>query len=117
MWAVSHTINDAVAVVRTLIVALGGFCTVAATLLALWYLVPLRHKTTSGEPRLATLMLGFLMLSYAGLAALTTDHIYKHLIANDAPAWQLWTALLTFTSGVITLIFLIAVRVDRKVAR
>lgn len=104
---------EAVTVLRTLIVALGGFCAVAAVLLALWYIIPLRNRR-NGEPGLASLLLGLLMLSYAGLAALTTDHIYKHLIANDAPAWQLWSALGTFTLGVITLLSLVAVRVDRK---
>lgn len=116
MLANAHSAVEAIAVLRTLIVALGGFCTVAAVLLAAWYLLPLRRHD-GGEGRFATLLLGLLLLSYAGLAALTTDHIYKHLIANDAPAWQLWSALSTFTLGVVTLLSLLAVRVDRKTTR
>lgn len=38
------------------------------------------------------------------LALLTTEHIYSHLRAGTAPAWQLWSALIGFGLGAESLV-------------
>lgn len=104
--------TDADSVLRTLIIGLGGFATASSLMLALWNLWAWKRKTDGLA--FASLLLGLVLLSFAGLSALTTDHIYKHLLAREAAAWQLWLALASFTVGASALLCLLSVRFDRK---
>lgn len=97
-------------VLRTLIISLGGFCAGVAFIKALWRLAPWLHPRRRLHRELFNLFHGILLLSYAGLAVLTTDHIHQHLIDNDTPLWQLWIALLSFVLGSVSLVGLIATR-------
>jgi hypothetical protein len=82
--------SDADVVMRQLIVSLGGLCVGSALVFAWWHL-------RSGQPR--RFVTGMLLLSFVIIALLTTDHIYRHLVADDAPLWQLWGALIAFSIG------------------
>lgn len=104
--------TDADSVLRTLIIGLGGFSTVLALGLSAWNLWTW-HKFTNGRS-FASLLFGLVLLSFAGLSVLTTDHIYRHLLADEAAAWQLWLALASFTLGVAALLSLLSVRFDRS---
>lgn len=98
-------------VLRTLIVSLGGFCAGVAFVKALWRLSPWLHRRR--PRRLFDLFFGVLLLSFAGLALLTTDHIYQHLVADDTPLWQLWVALGSFAIGAVALVGLVATRSEK----
>lgn len=98
-------------VLRTLIVSLGGFCAGVAFVKALWRLSPWLHRRR--PRRVSDLFFGTLLLSFAGLSLLTTDHIYQHLVADDTPLWQLWVALGSFTAGAVALVGLIATRPEK----
>jgi hypothetical protein len=82
--------SDAEVVMAQLIVSLGGFALGSSLALA-W-----RHwRSRHADWPLTTMLL----LSFAGVVALTTDHVYRHLLADDAPLWQLWGALTAFSLG------------------
>lgn len=98
-------------VLRTLIVSLGGFCAGVAFVQALWRLSP--WVTRRGRVAGWDLFLGVLLLAFAGLAVLTTDHIHQHLVEDDTPLWQLWMALGSFTIGAVALVGMIATRATR----
>lgn len=91
-------VNDAGLVLRQLIVSMGGLCAGAALAFSVW-------NFRARQPR--RLMTAMLLLSYVGIAILTTDHIYRHLLADDAPAWQLWGALTSFALGGVSLVTLL----------
>lgn len=115
MFAANH-FADPAAVLRVMIVGLGGFTTATAVLLAGWNLRTWQ-RGRAHKRQFAALLLGLQLLAFAGLAALTTDHIYRHLIDQEAAAWQLWLSLLSFTVGAATLTALISVRFDRQTPR
>lgn len=106
--------DEASKVLRTLIVSLGGFCAGMAFVKALWRLSPWIHPKRHLYRQPANLFFGILLLSFAGISVLTTDHIYRHLLDNDTPLWQLWLALLSFTVGAVALVGLIATRPERQ---
>lgn len=112
MIAAAHG-ADAASVLRTLIVGLGGFATVSALILAGWNLWTWQRRADE-VASLAAFLFGALLLSFAGLCALTTDHIYRHLLADETAAWQLWLSLLSFTIGVLALLALLTTRFDRS---
>ncbi len=112
MTAAAEQFTDADSVLRTLIIGLGGFATATALLLAVWNLWTW-HKSGDGRS-FASLLFGLVLLSFAGLSALTTDHIYRHLLEREAAAWQLYLALGSFVLGAASLISLLSVRFDRS---
>jgi hypothetical protein len=93
--AVEVVVSDADVVLRQLIVSLGGLCVGSAVVFAIW------HARVRAPRRLAT---AGLLLSFAIIGVLTTDHIYRHLVEDDAPIWQLWGGLVGFTLGAVSII-------------
>ncbi len=87
--------TDADAVLRQMIIALGG-AAMGLAVIVLWAyrkVLPLARRATAVGAA----------LSYIVLAFLTTEHIHSHLEANDAPLWQLWGGLIGFVVGIVTL--------------
>jgi xanthosine utilization system XapX-like protein len=95
MMVAEIAVSDADVVLRQLIVSLGGLCVGAALVFAGWNLRRRRPRqvATAG-----------LLVAFAIVGVLTTDHIYRHLVADDAPAWQLWGGLIGFTVGAVSII-------------
>ena len=101
--------NEPAEVMSTLIVSLGGFCAGVAFVKALWRLSPWLYLSRRHRRRF-DLFFGVLLLSFAGLALLTTDHIYQHLVDDNTPLWQLWLALLSFVAGAVALVGILTAR-------
>lgn len=113
MMFTSQHFTDADSVLRTLIIGLGGFSATAALFMAFrnfrsW------KRLVDRQNALVSLLFGLVLVSFAGLSALTTDHIYKHLLSGEAAEWQLWLALTSFTVGAATLFVMLNLRFEQK---
>jgi hypothetical protein len=95
MMVAEIVVSDADVVFRQLLVSLGGLCVGSALVFAAWLLRQRRPRQVA----MAGLLIAFAMTS-----VLNTDHIYRHLVADDAPAWQLWGGLAGFTLGVASIV-------------
>jgi len=90
---------DAEAALRQFILALGGLRAIITMIYVVWYV---RHN------RSGRLVLLSWQVSYVMLALLTTEHVYSHLQADDAPAWQLLSAVVGFLFGIVGLVSLMS---------
>lgn len=88
--------SDADVVLRQIVVSVGGVTAGAALLYAI-------YNVRARVPH--AWVIARMLVALAILAVLTTEHIYSHLLADDAPVWQLWGALIGFTLGAESLIF------------
>jgi hypothetical protein len=99
-------VSEADSVLRSLIVMLGSLNIGSALVFAVWHL----RSGLPGRAKTATFL-----LAYCDFAGLTTDHVYRHLSANDAPVWLLWLTLIGFSVGAASLIAsLVAAHRDGK---
>jgi hypothetical protein len=93
--AAGEQVSEADDVLRTLIVILGSLNIGSAFMFAIWHL----RSGLPGRAKTATFL-----LAYCDFAGLTTDHVYRHLSANDAAVWLLWLTLIGFSAGAASLI-------------
>lgn len=91
----SVPVSDADVVLRQLVVSVGGITGGAALLYAF---ITVRWKVP-GAWTIARMLVSMCILAW-----LTTEHIYSHLLGNDAPLWQLWSALIGFALGAESLV-------------
>lgn len=83
-------VSDADVVLRQLVVSVGGICGGGALLYAI---INVRSRVVNAW------VIARLLIAMSILSLLTTEHIYSHLKAGTAPAWQLWSALFGFGLG------------------
>lgn len=88
-------VSDADVVLRQIVVSVGGI-TGGAALLYAYFTV--RWKVPGAW------IIARMLVALGILAWLTTEHIYSHLLAETAPLWQLWSALIGFGLGAESLV-------------